>query len=584
MTAMLTQHYSAQQRRALNQIWNAARCYGFDPLFMALRSDGSPDLYMNCIVGCVRRWYGEEMPKALFGTWAGDRRQSMLDDLAWLALENAAYQRELPHRPILEETRRAHAEDFFAQEYKLSRQEWMAKNQLVYTMQAARWKGVLGRRPPVMTPYEKNLAAALLCGGDLDAAALSDAILSAFARARLFNGAVQSKASLRLHFDGKWASAMTKFLPTEIVHTDVLTVGHSTSSAGGSGPKLDVRRAKFRLNENAETDRQYIESCFGRSLYPPERLAAAEQQLCTGNHLGCHLWFTAGVPDAESARSGESRRLAEEAALQFQRNRDAFQKDMGLYQNAILRLTEQVRNCIQVHSQMEADTARSGRLDPSRVWRASVLEDSRIFLRDTTANRPGFSVDLLLDASSSRLHCQEAIAAQGYILAESLGQCAIPVRVSSFCSLRGYTILRVLKGFEDKHSRSVFRYFASGWNRDGLALRAAGDLLRSAPRERHLLLLLTDASPNDSHRIPPGGKNPFGRDYADQPAVEDAAREVRELRRRGIRVGAVFMGRDASASDAEAIYGRSLARIRGMDQLAAAAGTLIQREIQALSD
>lgn len=49
----------------------------------------------------------------------------------------------------------------FAIQYKLSRQEWMAKNQLVYTMQAARWRKVLGRTAPVMTPYESSLAAAL---------------------------------------------------------------------------------------------------------------------------------------------------------------------------------------------------------------------------------------------------------------------------------------------------------------------------------------------------------------------------------------------------------------------------------------
>ena len=64
---MLTQHYSAQQRRALNQIWTAAGQYGFDPLFMALHSDGTPDIYMNCIVGCVRKWYGVDLPRALFG-------------------------------------------------------------------------------------------------------------------------------------------------------------------------------------------------------------------------------------------------------------------------------------------------------------------------------------------------------------------------------------------------------------------------------------------------------------------------------------------------------------------------------------
>ena len=112
---------------------------------------------------------------------------------------------------------------------------------------------------------------------------------------------------------------MTKFMPTEIVHTDVLTAGHHASGGGGGGEKLDLRRARFKLNENAETDRQYIESCFGRSLYPPEELAAVEQQLCTGVHAGCHLWFTAGAPDPEKARSGDSQRLTEEAALQAQR-------------------------------------------------------------------------------------------------------------------------------------------------------------------------------------------------------------------------------------------------------------------------
>ena len=66
--------------------------------------------------------------------------------------------------------------------------------------------------------------------------------------------------------------------------------------------------------------------------------------------------------------------------------------------------------------------------------------------------------------------------------------------------------------------------------------------------------------------------------------MEDAAQEVRALRRRGVRVAAVFMGETGSVPAAEEIYGRSLARIRSMDQLAGAAGTLIQNEIRELSD
>ena len=55
------------------------------------------------------------------------------------------------------------------------------------------------------------------------------------------------------------------------------------------------------------------------------------------------------------------------------------------------------------------------------------------------------------------------------------------------------------------------------------------------------------------------------------------------LRQQGIRVAAVFMGENSSIPAANAIYGRDLARIRRMDQLAAAAGRLIQDEIRELS-
>ena len=165
-------------------------------------------------------------------------------------------------------------------------------------------------------------------------------------------------------------------------------------------------------------------------------------------------------------------------------------------------------------------------------------------------------------------------------MAQSLAACGIPVRVSSFSSLRGYTVLRVLKGFADKNLQNINRYFASGWNRDGLALRAAGDLLQFAPgpAPRHLLIVLTDASPNDSRRIP------LGCAYEDAAGVADTAAQVRALQRMGIRVSAVFMGEDSSAGAAAQIYGKNMARIRGMDQLARAAGRLIQNEIRELGD
>ena len=582
---METSAYSARQRRAINQIWTACGDYRFEPQFLAMRSDGQPDLYMNCVIGLVHKWFGEDLPKKLFASWAGDAHQAMYDDLAWLALENAVYEKELPERPALAELRQAHAAAFFASEYQLSRQEWMAKNQLVYALQSARWKAVLGQKPPVLAPWEKGLSAALSCPGTLSGEALTDAIREAFRKYLRFDGTAHAKKPFTLHFGERWVPLLTKLFTTEMIRTDDLAIDRS-AAAGENGMvrASNALRAQLESGDRENEDRDYVQGCFGRSLYPPRELVLIEQRLCTGNHLGCHLWFTRGETAQGKTMCADVQHLFDQATEQAERNRADFLKNNDLYQSSILRLTEHIRNCMQVQQQPNAVSARQGHVDSQRIWRLPVLQDGKVFLRSEEENNPGFTVDLLLDGSASRLHCQETIAAQGYILARSLATCGIPVRVSSFCSLRGYTVVRILKDFSEKNAeRKIFNYFAAGWNRDGLALRMAGKLLDTAPADRHLLILLTDASPDDSRKILPTGKVPLSRSYDGEASVLDTAEEVRALRQQGVRVAAVFMGENTSAPDARTIYGQDLVRIQRMDQLATAAGKLIQEEIRELS-
>ena len=40
---MDAQSYTAQERRAANQVWAAAGAYGFEPLFLARYTDGTTD-------------------------------------------------------------------------------------------------------------------------------------------------------------------------------------------------------------------------------------------------------------------------------------------------------------------------------------------------------------------------------------------------------------------------------------------------------------------------------------------------------------------------------------------------------------
>ena len=39
--------YTAEERRAANQVWAAAGTYGFEPLFLARNTDGTIDFYMK---------------------------------------------------------------------------------------------------------------------------------------------------------------------------------------------------------------------------------------------------------------------------------------------------------------------------------------------------------------------------------------------------------------------------------------------------------------------------------------------------------------------------------------------------------
>ena len=248
----------------------------------------------------------------------------------------------------------------------------------------------------------------------------------------------------------------------------------------------------------------------------------------------------------------------------------------AMYDGMIRRIQRDISSSLLSEIIPRSEPAKSGSLDSSRVWRAPVLGDGNVFLRPEEVPTPAMSVLLLLDASASRMYHQEVIAAQAYILSEALRRCHVPVQVESFCTIRGVTVFQRLVPFTAESSRSVFRYFAAGWNRDGLALRMAGFEMREVRTEQRIVILLTDANPNDSASLNRPGRLPIP--YEDRAGVEDAQQEVSRLRRSGCRVGAVFFGSAGNFPNAGKIYGNHLVRIREMDEFAAAAAELIRME------
>ena len=152
----------------------------------------------------------------------------------------------------------------------------------------------------------------------------------------------------------------------------------------------------------------------------------------------------------------------------------------------------------------------------------------------------------------------------------------------SFCSMTGYTIVRIFRDYNEKNRNdAIFDYVSNGCNRDGLAVRAAGRLMSASGYEHRILIILSDVKPNDVRKMRGAGEEEFI-PYEAEAGVRDTAFEVRRLRADGIAVVCVFTGDDEDVPSAKLVYGRDFARIRSLDQLADTVGMLIQNQIKNL--
>lgn len=589
-----TDYGISARRRALNIIWTAAGEYGFKPAFMAFSQDGNPDLYMNSIIGYVRKWYDRQIMQELFDTIGVSLMRETFDGILWIGLENCAFEREVRERPVLTEMRLACAEAFFEQQFTRSRQQWMAQNSLVYALQSARWNTVLGRGPGLVNPWERKLFEELTYSGEWDARQIAEHTFQILHRYFHFSRERAGRTFL-LRLKNGLASFTSRVLPSRVMRTEDLIFAQDESGNGVITARKSKNTGPLTAAEE-ENNRIYIESCFGLPLYTREKSTQIEELLCTGGHKDCHIYFTEGRQsaaenaDIHAADASSSDALIRKTILsaqaQAERNRIHFKEKRHFYENCITRLAQQIRNALLVYPQPAKLTSRAGQIAPEQIWRAVWLNDERIFMDRFEEEQPDFSVDLLLDASASRLQSQEMIAAQAYVIVRSLRLCKVPVQVCSFLSLRGYTVMRRFCGYGDSDKdKRIFDYFAAGWNRDGLAVKGAGHMMQTSPSGNRLLIILTDASPNDDRRLLPDRSNGhhISRDYSGEAGVEDTAAEVRTLRKSGIQVMAILNGEDGSTEAARKIYGDDFVRIENIRHLSDAVGNLLLRKIEKLT-
>ena len=564
---MIKKNYTGAARRARNIIWNAAGRYDFDPPFMAFFANGHPDQYFNMVAGLVQKWL--DMPRLwdFFLSYEGDRRADVFDDFLWLGLENCVFEKEVQERPILEALRRERGALFFVEQQQMSVQQMEYQSIPVYNQQEFRWASVCGRQPPLLSSREKRMAQTLLFSGELD----TDGVIAAM------QGFLQEffrftpGDEIKIHK----ATPLAKFLLRhEHKRRDRLLV--RTGTGEGNHPKA-VQQRHAGLGRHVgpgPEDEEYVRAVFGRCALSEQEMRILENELCIGDDGYCKLWVTKG--EGVDTQHKDVLEVRESAARQRANNEAFCAEHASMIEGSVRALSTRIDTIFASYFKHIPEDARSGRIRPEAAWRLPVLDDTMVFLKDGEETDPEICVDLLLDASQSRMHSQEVLSAEGYIIAKSLEKIHVPVRVCAFRSIRSYTVLEILKDWKDHDCRGLHRYFAGGWNRDGLAIETLARL-NDAPQmqgRQRILLVLTDGSPNDSTPLPSSGLL-MEREYEGEAAVKSAQDAVKRLRENGVRVGAVFHGNTSHLENVHRIYGHAYVRIQKANQLAQGVSDLL---------
>ena len=225
--------------------------------------------------------------------------------------------------------------------------------------------------------------------------------------------------------------------------------------------------------------------------------------------------------------------------------------------------------------------AWSGEILPRMLWKVGRKEDpGKLFKKTILRNHSEFVVDILMDASGSQRDRQGQVALQAYIISESLSNNRVPHRIMSFCSFWDYTILQRFREYDSprEENKRIAEFVTSSNNRDGLAIRAAGDSLLQRPEDGKILIVLSDGKPNDVIVNRPNSRNP--KPYYGDYAVKDTAFEVRKLRSSGVCVLGVFTGEEKDLAAEKKIFGKDFAYIRNIESFSRVVGRYLRKILE----
>lgn len=348
-----------------------------------------------------------------------------------------------------------------------------------------------------------------------------------------------------------------------------------------SDEKEESNALKF-IQESEERVRRKVESLFGKQMLSWDEKIRLEKTFSIDIHEGQKIHITKGI----FSDSNKDEYRVFRVNQQKEENVQMFNQNEIVYNRNITRLKDVFFRTMSQNREMSYHRADSGRLHVSSVWRLPIVKDDKIFLKGMKDNGSSFVVDILLDSSGSQQERQSLVATQGYILSKALSLCSIPNRVSGFNNFMNYTVIKIFRDYQDdiQKNEEIFNYYASGSNRDGLAIAIILDSLLKQPEEHKILIVLSDGKPNDASVIKRNLAFGNAKDYTGKKAIDDTALAVRRSRMNGVAVLGVFTGELEDLETEKLIYGKDFAYINNIERFSDIVGLYLKRHINNLSD
>nr|WP_072514390.1 hypothetical protein [Ndongobacter massiliensis] len=570
--------FSEQAQRAANIQWTVSKRYDWTPARLPKNADGKADFYKNIVEGGVEKYYDRTLLDAfrryLYSQHAQVKNfESLLD----FALENGVMNRLLKERPVVSRYRREAAQQ------TLWRFERSAPRDEVELLQMAHAQRILGDVPKV-SPMVRRLLDGLEALGDSDTQGFIEGLRALLQREFHFHPTPQAekawkeqvkqarrtqKRAGQQRYDE--AELEKQYAVQSAEFTGNIFLDDSKKEDRGDRPFFHTAQAK-----NYAEKRAFMEANYGLPSLSEQEMQKLCRKAATGNHEGAHLLITRG--ELPETTGSYRRRVLEEVRL---KNAAYVEERRPQIHRSILRLADRLTNTLLNEVEEAPVLAREGQLLAGLLWKPIALDDARIFHRLSHEEFGAFSVDLLLDGSASQQSRHTVIAAQGIILARALLRCHIPLRVHTFRSQQGFTILHELLNYGETAVEKLLTYFPDAANRDGFALRILKQRIeKDAPGERHALIVLSDGKPFDERSRVNTKRNQKEKKYSGDFAVDDTAREVRALRQQGIAVLGIFTGEEEDVEAAKRIYGNTFVYAKKAERFADIVTTFLREEIK----